>query len=375
MIQKVSIRTILGLVLMVGIAEIVAGNASTNPDPFVPNSSGIRQITEISKRLTKAMGDIPPEMERIAIYQIRTDARDFSPGMARYIQAQVEEIFRREGHRTIVNSPELKTFRVISTDTTFKFTNAAPSMEDLWKLGDKLRVDGFIEGSCSKSPDNDVILNLKLFKHRTGDVLWSASFVAGPNEKNADPWELKWSASGDMRFFPIKTAILPRDDSVDQQNNFILDTLSSITLTQYGVEVTVSEAVTQGRWLYFSLSAGYGFATSGGGPDSISNTFSISTVKLGIELLGIFFQKPNPELGYWLGTYVSFQEFIPLLNHGHLDAIGIGYKSQISRHFSLGGGILFLPFNKNIRGMYASTDRFLTLSPIAYDLTYLHYTF
>ena len=129
------------------------------------------------------------------------------PGMARYIQAQIEEVFRKEGRRTVVTSPELRTFRVVSTDSTFKFSNTLPSMEDLWRLGDKLRVDGYIEGSCSKSSDNDVILNLKVFRHRTGEIVWSSSYVAGPNEKKPDIWNLDWSASANLRRWPIKQAI------------------------------------------------------------------------------------------------------------------------------------------------------------------------
>src|SRR4051812_10970990 len=139
-----------------------AARSEQTVDPFAPSSTGIRQIGEITNRLSKTMGDIPPDMERVALYQIKIDPKEFSPGMARYIQAQVEETFRRDGRRTVITSPELRTFRVTANDSSFKFTNSVPSMEELWRLGDKLHVEGFIEGSCSKSADNDVIMNLKL---------------------------------------------------------------------------------------------------------------------------------------------------------------------------------------------------------------------
>ena len=47
----------------------------------------------------------------------------------------------------------------------------------------------------------------------------------------------------------------------------------------------------------------------------------------------------------------------------------------MSRHFTLGGGVLFLPLNNKLKGLNAEADRFLTLEPVAYELTYLHYTF
>jgi hypothetical protein len=353
----------------------VSAAPSGSPDPFAPSSTGIRQIGEIMGRLAKTMGDLPPNIDRVALSQIKTDPRDFNAGMARYIQAQIEEIFRKEGRRTVVTSPELRTFRVIATDTSFKFSNTLPSMEDLWKLGDKLRVDGYIEGSCSKSSDNDVILNLKVFRHRTGEVVWSGSFVAGPNEKKPDIWNLDWSASANVRLFPIKEGILDRAEEADSLGNPITDTLSGLSLTSYGIEGSVSEVVTPDKFLLFSVSLGYGLATGTGGPDSLAVNFNIQTLKFGVEMLGIFFRKSNPDLGYWLGTYLGYQEFIPFGNRGHLSALTVGYKSRVSRHFTLGGGVLFLPLNKKLKGLGDDSDRFLTLEPVAYELTYLHYTF
>ena len=344
-------------------------------DPFAPSSTGLRQISEIMQRLSKSMGDIPPNVDRIALSQIKIDPKEFSPGLSRYVQAQIEEVFRRDGRKTIVTSPELRTFRVTSTDSTFKFSNTMPSMEDLWRLGDKLRVDGFIEGSCSKSADNDVILNLKVFRHRTGEVVWSASFVAGPNEKKPDIYNLDWSASSSLRLFPIKKGIIPNPLLIDSLGNQTHDTLSDLSISQYAIEGTVSEAVTPDKWLLFSVTLGYGLMSGSGGPDSLGINFNISTFKFGIEMLGIFFRKANPDLGYWLGTYVGYQEFIPFLNRGHISALTVGYKSRVSRHFTLGGGILLLPLNRNIKGTGVDSERFLTLEPVAYELTYLHYTF
>ena len=370
------LRAGLSLVLILGASFRISMAASVSaPDPFAPSSTGIRQIGEIMGRLAKSMGDIPPNVERMALSQIKIDPKEFSSGMSRYIQAQVEEVFRKEGRRTVVTSPELRTFRVVATDSTFKFSNTLPSMEDLWRLGDKLRVDGYIEGSCSRSSDNDVILNLKVFRHRTGEIVWSGSFVAGPNEKTPDIWNLEWSASANLRLYPIKDGILPSPDSILADVTPDLDTLNDLGLTLFGIEGTVIEAVTSDKFLVFSVSLGYGYASGGGGPDSLGVNFDIQMVKFGVEMLGIFFRKSNPDLGYWLGTYIGYQEFIPFQNRGHLSALTIGYKSRVSRHFTLGGGILFLPLNNKLKGLGVTEDRFLTLAPVAYELTYLHYTF
>ncbi|MDB5047469.1 MAG: hypothetical protein JWO30_540 [Fibrobacteres bacterium] len=364
------------LALCLAMCAPSASAAASSPDPFAPSSTGLRQIAEIMGRLSKTMGDIPPNIDRIALSQIKVDPKEFSPGISRYIQAQIEEVFRKEGRKTVVTSPELRTFRVVATDSTFKFSNTLPSMEDLWKLGDKLRVDGYIEGSCSKSADNDVILNLKVFRHRTGEIVWSNSFVAGPNEKKPDIWNLDWSASANVTRFPIQEGIVPSAVASDSLGRPKLDTLSNLALTMYGIEGTVSEAVTPDKFLLFSVSLGYGFANGTGGPDSLAVNFNIQMVNFGIEMLGIFFRKSNPDLGYWLGTYVGYKEFVPFNNRGHLSTLTVGYKSRVSRHFTLGGGILFMPLNNKLKGLGADEEnRFLTLEPVAYELTYLHYTF
>jgi hypothetical protein len=344
-------------------------------DPYAPSSTGLVQIGEIMNRMSKSMGDIPPDVERIAVYQIRLEPRQFDAGTARYIQAQVEETFRKEGRRTVVSSPELRTFRVVSTDSTFRLTNTTLSLDELWRLGEKLHVDAFLEGSCSKSADGDVIMNFKLFRHKTGEIVWSGSFVAGPNEKKAEILNLDYSVSGSLRLFPVKVAYIP-NGVTDAQGLPEFDTVSDLRMTQYAMEATVSEAVTSDKWLVFSVTAGYGLATSSGGPDSLGINLSLQTLKFGVEMLGVFFRKPNPDLGYWLGAYAGYQEFIPFLWRGHLSGVSVGYRSRVSRHFTLGGGAMFLILNHDMKSLFGDfKDAFLTYEPVSYELCFLHYTF
>jgi hypothetical protein len=344
-------------------------------DPYAPSSTGLRQIGEIMNRISKSMGDIPPDVERIAVYQIKIEPKQFDAGTARYIQAQVEETIRKDGRRTMVSAPELRTFRVVATDSTFKFTNTVLSLDELWKLGEKLHVDAFIEGSCSKSSDGDVIMNLKMFRHKTGDIVWSGSFVAGPNEKQPEILNLDYSVSASLRLFPIKLAYIP-SGATNAQGAALFDTVTNLRMNQYALEATVSEAVTSDKWLVFSVTGGYGFATSSGGPDSLGINLTLQTLKFGVEMLGVFFRKPNPDLGYWLGTYVGYQEYIPFLWRGHLSAVSVGYRSRVSRHFTLGGGAMFLILNQDMKSLFGDfQDAFLTYEPVAYELCFLHYTF
>ena len=357
------------LALILGISYVFA-QTHKDDDTFAPSSTGLRQLAQIKTKLSKSFNDLPLQMERIAVSQIKTSPRDFTPGMARYIQSLVEETFRHEAHRIVITSPELKTFRIISTDSSFKFTNTTPTNDELAKLAEKLRVDGFIEGSCYKTEDNDVILNLKLYRPTTGEIMWSGSYIAGPNETKPEGEDVDWSVSASMRYFPIKQGIIPRTNNLS-----VLDTLTTLGLTQYSIEGAISEPVTSGKWLTFSVILGFSSLTGSGGPDSLSVNFNMQMAKFGVEALGIFFRKANPEMGYWLGTYVGVHELIPFLERGNLTLINLGYKSRVSRHFTLGGGINIFPFNNKLKGLTTNEKRSLTLEPVGYEITFLHYTF
>ncbi|MEN9354995.1 MAG: hypothetical protein RL318_2320, partial [Fibrobacterota bacterium] len=176
------------------------------PNPFVrPDAStDISQMADISRQVGRNLGDIPPEIQRIAAYQFKADPREFTPGMMRHIQSRIEEEVRRNG-KTVVNSPELRTLRVISTDTSFQVSNAAPSQEELWKLAEKLRVEGFLEGSCTRSAEGDLLLSLKIFRAKSGDVVWSGNFVAGPNKSSNTLLDLELSISIPMRVMPMES--------------------------------------------------------------------------------------------------------------------------------------------------------------------------
>ena len=65
--------------------------------------------------------EIPRVAERLAVYHIRTESKDFDRGISRYIRSRIENIFRVAGRRTMISSPELKTLKVRSTDTSFVF--------------------------------------------------------------------------------------------------------------------------------------------------------------------------------------------------------------------------------------------------------------
>ncbi len=357
------ILTLLGFLFAFSFGDNVTENLPEN-HPFYETSSGIKQIEKIIAELKETLGDIPPSVEKIAIYQIRTDSKGFTKGESRYIQGRIETTLRDEGRRTLVSPPELKTLNIISTDTSFSMSNTIPTIEELWKLGDKLRIDAFIEGSCSKSKDGDVMLNLKLVKHRTAEILWSGDFIAGPNKVEPSIFDLKWSAHVPIRIFSMEK--FEGQSGIDKETGF----------NQVAIEGSVTEALTKNRRLWFNINAGVSrMAISK--KDSIELGYSgIYTMQIGVGVWAVLVPKGNRDRGHWLGTYFSAYYYVPFLFTGSIPVFTYGYNAQLSKHFGVSIGVSYIAGDRFITGSLGdAVGHKITFEKLAYEVDILNYTF
>lgn len=332
--------------------------------PMAANpSSDIGRISDLIQQLQKSVGELPPDIRRLAVYQIKTDPREITVGVTRYIQAQVEDVFAKQAHRAVVNSPELRTLRIHSTDTSLSISNALPSLEDLAKLAIKLDVDAFVEGACTRSPDNDLLLTLRLFRSRTGEVVWTGNFVSGPNRRDASFQDLDIAISAPFSVLPVDNFSGPAG------------TFSDLTfVSTFSVQAAVSEAMTADRKLSLSLDVGYAHLNLLGMP-STADAPSIDMLILGVEAMGVFFRKKDPREGYWLGTYLGYQEHIPFLQSQHFGSLRIGYRTKPTRHFSLGLGVKVHVYGDHLEDIPSlGTNKTFDLSRVGYEITFLHYT-
>ena len=351
-------------------ALLVAALALTIPaDPgFAPMganpSTEVARIADLMMQLRKSVGELPSDIRRLAVYQIKTDKNELTVGVTRYIQAQVEDAFAREGHRAVVNSPELRTLRIQSTDTSLSVSNALPSLEDLAKLALKLDVDAFVEGACTRSPDNDLLLTLRLFRSRTGEVVWTGSFVSGPNRRDASFQDLDLAVSAPFLLYPV--------DRYEKSGTVYTDNTFAST---FSALATVSEAMTADRKLSLSLELGYAHLSLLGLPSSGSSP-TLDMLEIGVEAMGVFFRKADPREGYWLGTYLGYREHIPFLQSQHFGALRLGYRTKPTRHFSLGLGVQVIAYGDHLVDIPSlGTGKTFDLSRVGYEITFLHYTF
>lgn len=328
-----------------------------------PPSTVVGRMSELITQVQDGLSDLPADVQRVAVHQVRFDPTEFRPGEMRYLQARIEEAFSRQGRRTVVNSPELRTLRVVSTDTSLSIANTLPGIDDLARLGEKLHVDAFVDGSCSKSPDGDLLLALRVFRARTGELVWSRSQVSGPGRLQAQHREIGMSVSLPFRVLPVGRATL---GTVAHDRTWFSSGLA--------VDAAVTEIVNVDRWLALSVLAGYAHMGLSGLPDSASPP-DLHIVHIGVEAEGIFFRKSDPREGYWLGAYAGFQEMVPLLQRENFGALRIGYRTKPTRHFSLSAGVLAVLFGDHLVDDNTGSRRVFDLDRIGYELNILHYTF
>lgn len=323
--------------------------------------SDVGKISEIAYQMNKSLANLPSDMQRIAPCQFKAEARDFTPGMLRQIQARLETVLRESG-RTVVAAPELKTLRIVSTDSSFRVSNTAPDLDELAKLADRLRVDGYLEGSCARTSDGDMMISLRIFRARGGEVVWSDNFAAGPNKGDRTPLDLDFSASVPFRMFPVTTFV-----------NGSKSYSGASLLSNVALEATITENITMDKRFQVSMSFGYTHLSMYGIPDDAYHP-DIHMGSANLELVGVFFRKANPDMGYWLGTYVGYEEFIPLLYREPVGAFRVGYRSKLSRHFSISAGLMVLPYQNKMTGIISNDGQKINLEKIGYEITFLHYT-
>lgn len=350
------------LFLIAALAFEIAAEPGFAPMAANP-SSDIGRISDLIQQLQKSVGELPPDIRRLAVYQIKTDPREITVGVTRYIQAHVEDVFAKEAHRAVVNSPELRTLRIQSTDTSLSISNALPSLEDLAKLAIKLDVDAFVEGACTRSPDNDLLLTLRLFRSRTGEVVWTGNFVSGPNRRDASFQDLDIAISAPFTVLPVDRFAGPDGTYADKT-----------LVSTFSVQAAVSEAMTADRKLSLSLDVGYTHLSLIGMPSN-ADAPSIDMLVLGVEAMGVFFRKKDPREGYWLGTYLGYQEHIPFLQSQHFGSLRIGYRTKPTRHFSLGLGVKVHAYGDHLEDIPSlGTHKTFDLGRVGYEITFLHYT-
>ncbi|MGL1904046.1 MAG: hypothetical protein OCC49_18065 [Fibrobacterales bacterium] len=328
------------------------------------SNTGMSQIYHIIDQLKTSVGDIPPYIERIAIYQLKVKRDEFNSGMARFIRGHIEEVFMRSARKKMVTAPELSRVRILSTDSSFNMSSSLPTTDELWDLGEKLRIDGFLEGSITRTEEGDVMLSLKIFKHKTNEQVWSVNLVAGPNKVEDNYLDYEVNVKASFSYWPIE--------------KFTQDARSfteELTLYGYTFDFMISEATTVDRFFYMALYAGFGMYNPMSAKENDETFNKLSKkfpIDLGFEMTGIIVPKQNKDEGYWLGLTTGVKTLI----FDNLWSVNAGFKSRLTPHFGIGAGANIWPINTTFEpSLLDGTSNYeLKMEMVSYE-GYLHYYF
>ena len=358
----------LTLFLLMGFASVMAAkNQEAQYDAMYEDTdqSGIKQIYEIVRQLRDAMGDVPPQMERLAVLKIRIDRREFTPGIARFFRGKIEETIMKVGRKRVVSSPELKTLRIFSTDTSFKMSNTIPNIEELWDIGEKLKVDGFVDGNITKSQDGDILVNLNIIKHKTGELIWNGTFIAGPNENKFSDIDLEYGLHASYGYWAMKLF-------TQSGTGGNTSATEGLTMNHYTLALSVREAMNMNRTLYFNLWGSIGYLNKLVGL-SDQDTFEDVGVQYSLSIGGgvsiVFIQKDDKTRGAWLGANLGaefdiWNRFV-VLKHG--------YYIDLSNHFAVNFGVNYYPLNSSFTPILTNSYE-LEMEQLSYEIK-LQYLF
>ncbi|MDQ7053748.1 MAG: hypothetical protein Q9P14_12955 [candidate division KSB1 bacterium] len=351
------------------------------PEQLDRNAVILGLMEDLLEKVQPAIQAIDPELKRIALYRLTVQGRGLTPPLRDHFENRLIETLQTLDHPRVVSLPKFNNLRITSTDSSFMIINALPTPDELWRVGRRLRVDAFLEGKLSYLPGNGLILDLRLNRTGTNEVLWAESFEAyekplEPLPKN--PFQVSFNMG--VETFPVDidkaSRSLLRQDFQDQiyHYSFYLgfrQNLWEASKFRYEFQVGAS-LLSEGIKLdstYFEEDAFYGQKSDKA--SSLPIAYFIRSL-LAIKLI----ENEGNVGGDWLSLTLGFARYFAK-NMPDFNTISIGLRSDISPHFSLSSGFS-LAFGQEFESVPVSSTGQpirIKISGISMNIFFLQYTF
>ena len=322
--------------------------------------SEVRNVSKLMVKVKKSVSTFPLGASRVAIYKINADPASISSGMVRFIRGKLEEIILSETRIELVTIPEFNLTKVRITDTSFSFVNAARNYPELRALGEKYNVDAFLEGFVTRGVHGDVLLTFKLMNSKTGSILWSRSFIEGPNRDDdiVNPIRYRFHAAYKIYNVQEYTAggvtLLKDENGVPRSGH-------SSTLAEYSLGFIREQRAAFKKvdfWLVggvssFNITAKYGTGTGTFDPGAFIELPSMTAFYGGVGLSGRIMEKKQRSLedlnvGYWINPYLKAKFYVPTNYTTEFLAFDAGLLTEATSNIFVGFGIGYIPQSKVI---------------------------
>ncbi|MFQ5602994.1 MAG: hypothetical protein ACE5HS_06965 [bacterium] len=341
----------------------------------------VKLMEEIFQQIPVDLSEIDSKLKRIAVYRIKTDSKYIPAPLREHFENRLVELLRSLGTPSVVALPELNRLKITANDTSFSIINALPSPDELWLVGRKLRVDGFLEGNLVYVPGKALFLDLRLNRTGTNEVLWAKSYSAYQQDMRLPSLNpLYKSLNAGMEIFQMEFD--PAADSLRHPD-------FSNRLTNYTIYLGVYQYLTPKSRLRYELRFGLSFLTGGvklrdtrfvgrsfyanssnGLRLAEPNSFNIRSL-----LFSTIAENTNNPAGDWLSVYFALTRYFAV-KMPDFTGIGLGLRTDINSHFSISTGISVIFGSEfDSREVMATGESVrLRVNGLHYEFLFLNYT-
>ncbi|KAA3612653.1 MAG: hypothetical protein DWQ05_18560 [Calditrichaeota bacterium] len=368
------------IVFILGFAAPLPGQEKNKK---VQKSLLFNLMEDIFVQVAQAAPEVGTDLERIAVYHLKVDERYIPPALRTHFEARIAEIFRNLEMPAMVSLPEMNTMKIASTDSSFRIVNTLPSPHELWKIGKRLRIDAFMDGAVTYLPGKAMLLDLKLNKVGTSEVVWSRSFAAyvdDPELPSPNPF-MKSLIAG-LEVFPIEWDV-PAGD-----------TLIHAKATNQLKHQTIYYGVHQYRWeksrLRYEFRIGLAFLTDGlelngtaftktgfYGTSSRTGGFSIPvSYNVRTMLYSTLIENRKSNRSDWLSAYFALTRHFAM-KMPDISSISVGLRTDFTERFSFSAGVsMVLGKEFESQEVKSSGEKLnLKISGMQYELMLLQLSF
>ncbi len=366
---------------VVCVALFGAGEAPARQEAEDNNTLLLALMEEVLDEVAKKIDTIDPTLGRVAVYRIQADQAWFPPPLRDHFRNRLVEVLRQLDTPKVVTLPELNTLKISSTDTSFTIINALPSPGELWRVSRSLRVDAYFEGNLAYVPDKALMLDLRLNRTGTNEVLWAGSFAAYEQMRMPSNNPFKFSFIGGVEVFPVE---LEAAAETALRSDF------SGKITHQSLYVGVFHYLWEKSRLRYELRVGLSFLNEGvrlssdqfagnsfyaEGKDGISAARPVS-YNLRSLIYSTLIENRKSATSDWLSFYLSLTRYFTL-NMPDVTGLGLGLRTDVGEHFSFSTGFNLIMGQEFLgvpleQGQVAYKMR---INGLQYEIFMLQYTF
>ncbi len=345
------------------------------------NEAILTLMEKIFNEIPDDLAEIDPSVRRVAVYRVNMDNAYIPAPLKQHFESRLIEIFQMVDPPKIVSLPQLSTLRVSSTDSSFSIINSTPSPDELWRVGKRLRVDGFLEGNLTYIPKKALYFDLRLNRTGSNEVLWAKSYKAYEDMDVPKINPVKQSLNAGFEVFQAQ---------IKSGADSLLHGDFGDRLVQYSIYYGIYQFLTPNSRFRYEMRGGVSFLSEGVkflSPEFKDNAFyglkakansasSPISINFRLMLYSTIFENNSNNAGDWLSGYLAVTRYFTR-KMSDLTGIGLGLRSDLSSNFSVSTGLSMVLGSEFDSQPLLSTGEPMRLkvSGLHFEVLLLQYTF